>query len=107
MKRMNADPMNAREFEARVKKIIDTPGEDISGFFSVIHDTFEYFTASDSIIEKTQISLEKFETMAGKITKILGKEKSVRFFKAVYDALPKKTIKYLGIVVKVFKKIFI
>jgi hypothetical protein len=45
--------------------------------------------------------------MIKKITKILGKEESVRFFKTVYDALPKKTIKYLGVMVKVFEKIFI
>jgi cyclopropane fatty-acyl-phospholipid synthase-like methyltransferase len=45
--------------------------------------------------------------MTREITEILGKEESVRFFKAVYNALPKKTVKYLGVIVKVFEKIFI
>jgi hypothetical protein len=107
MKRTNYNPMNEKEFEAHVQKVVGTLGDDISGFFTVIHDTFEYFTVSDDIIENTQISLEEFEVMVGEITRILGKEESVRFFKAVYDALPKKTIKYLGVMVKVFEKIFI
>jgi hypothetical protein len=51
-----------------------------------------------------QISLEKFETMTREITKILEKEESVRFFKAVYETLPKKTIKYLGVWLKHLKK---
>jgi hypothetical protein len=107
MKRSNINPMNEKEFEVHIKKIVDTLGDDISGFFTVIRDTFEYFTVSDSVIEKTQISLEEFEAMTREIIKILGKEESVRFFKAVYDALPKKTIQYLGVVVKIFEKIFI
>jgi hypothetical protein len=57
-------------------------------------------------IEKQQISLEEFEIMIKKITNILGKEESARFFKAVYDAMPKKTITYLGVVVKVFEAFF-
>jgi hypothetical protein len=62
---------------------------------------------SDVIIEKTQISLEEFEMMIKEIIKILGKERSVKYFKAVYDALPKKTITYFGVMVKVFEEIFI
>jgi hypothetical protein len=99
--------MNEKEFEVYTKKIIDTLGDDISGFFTIIHDTFEYFIASDNIIEKTEISLEEFEAMTREITEVLGKERSVKYFKAVYDALPKKTVIYLGIMVKVFEKIFI
>jgi hypothetical protein len=57
---------------------------------SVIRDTFEYFITSDSIIEKTQVSLEEFEAMTKETTKILRREESVRFFKAIYNALPKK-----------------
>jgi hypothetical protein len=97
--------VNVKEFEVNVKKIIGVPGDDISSFFTVIYDTFEYFTASDDIIEKTRISVEEFEAMTREITEILGEEESVRFFKAIYDALPKKTIKYLGVMVKVFEKI--
>jgi hypothetical protein len=107
MKRSAISPTNEKEFEVYTRKIVDALGEDISDFFTVIHDTFEYFTASDNIIEKRQISLEEFEAMIKRITKILGEEESVRFFKAVYDALPKKTIKYMGVAVKVFEKIFI
>jgi hypothetical protein len=61
---------------------------------------------SDTIIEKQQISLEEFEIMIKKIINILGKEESARFFKAVYDAMPKKTITYPGVMVKVFESFF-
>jgi hypothetical protein len=107
MKRRNINPMGEKEFEVYTQKLVDILGDDISEFFSVIRDTFEYFTVSDNIIEKTQISLEEFEIMAKKITKVLGKERSARYFKAIYDALPKKTVTYLGVMVKVFEKIFI
>jgi hypothetical protein len=106
-KRNNTNPMDEKEFEAYIQKTVDALGDDISGFFTIIHDAFEYFIASDNIIEKTQVSLEEFETMLKKITKVLGKKESVRFFNAVYNALPKKTIKYLGVMVKVFENIFI
>jgi hypothetical protein len=104
---MKTDPTNKEEFEIYTRKIVDALGDDISGFFTVIRDTFEYFVELDSIIEKTQISLEEFEAMVEKITKVLGKEGSARYFKAVYDALPKKTTTYLGVMVKVFEKMFI
>jgi hypothetical protein len=107
MKGNNINPMDDKEFEAHTRKIVGALGDDISGFFTIIHDTFEHFTVSDNMIEKTQISLEEFEVMIRKITKILGKEESTRFFKAIYDALPKGTITYLGVMVKVFEKIFI
>jgi hypothetical protein len=107
MKKENTNPMNEKEFEAHTKKLVDTLGDDVSGFFNIIHDTFEYFVESDGIIEKTQISLVEFETMTKRIIRVLGKEEAARFFKAVYDALPKKTITYFGIMVKVFEEIFI
>ena len=107
MKIKTSNPMDEIEFEVYTKKIIDTLGDDISGFFTVIHDMFEYFVESDNIIEKTQISFDEFETMIKRITGVLGKRESARFFKAVYNALPKKTATYLGIMVKVFEKIFV
>jgi hypothetical protein len=107
MKRKNINPMGEKEFEVYTQKLVDILGDGISGFFTVIHDTFEYFVESDNVIEKTQISLEEFEIMVEEITKVLGKEESVRFFKTIYDALPKKTVTYLGVVVKVFDEIFI
>jgi hypothetical protein len=103
MESENINPMDKEEFEVYTRKIIDALGDDISGFFTIIHDTFQYFVDSDAVIEKTQISLEEFDMMIKKITNILGKEESVRFFKAVYDAMPKKTITYLGLMVKVFE----
>jgi hypothetical protein len=106
MKRSYIKPMNEKEFETHTQKVVDALGDNISGFFTVIRNMFEYFITSDNIIEKTQISLEEFEAMTREITKILGKEEAVRFFKAVYDALPKKTIKYLGVMIKVSEKIF-
>jgi hypothetical protein len=55
-------------------------------------------------IKETEISLKEFETMVNKITKVLGRKESVRFFKAVYDALPKETIAYMSIMVRIFEK---
>jgi hypothetical protein len=104
---MKTDPTNKEEFEVYTRKIVGALGDDISGFFTVIRDTFEYFVESDSIIERTHISLEEFEAMVEEITGVLGKEESIRFFKAIYDALPKKTTTYLGVMVKVFEKVFI
>ena len=107
MKRANINPMNKKEFEVYASKIVDALGDDIIDFFTLIHNVFEYFMKSDAIIEKTQISLNEFETMTKRITEVLGKEEAARFFKAVYNALPKKTIKYFGVMVKVFEKMFI
>jgi hypothetical protein len=95
--------MDKEEFETCTKKIVDALGDDIADFFTVIRNTFEYFLDSDTTIEKTQISLEEFETMVKEIIMVLGKERSARYFKAVYDALPKKTVTYLGVIVKVFE----
>jgi cyclopropane fatty-acyl-phospholipid synthase-like methyltransferase len=41
--------------------------------------------------------------MIEKIIKVLGKERSAKYFKAIYDTLPKKTVTYLGAIVKVFE----
>jgi hypothetical protein len=98
--------MDEKEFEVYTQKIVDALGDESSGFFTVIHDTFAYFTESDNIIVKTQIALEEFEVMIERATKVLGKEGSVKYFKAVYDALPKETITYFGVMVKVFEEIF-
>ena len=49
MKGGNINLMDDKEFEVYTRKIVDALGDDISGFFTVIHDTFEYFTASDNI----------------------------------------------------------
>jgi hypothetical protein len=106
MKINTLNPMDEKEFKYYTQKIVDTLGDDISGFFTVIRDTFEYFTVSDNIIEKTHISLEEFETMIEKITRVLGKERFAKYFKAVYDVLPKKTATGLGAMVKVFEKTF-
>jgi hypothetical protein len=106
MKRGNINSVDEKEFKSYSQKIVEALGDDISGFFTVIRDAFEYFVESDAIIEKTQISLEEFEMMVEEIIKVLGKENSVRYFKTVYDALPKKTVTYFGVMVKVFEEIF-
>jgi hypothetical protein len=100
------NPMNEEEFEVYTRKIVDALGDDISGFFTVIRETFEYFTASDSVVENTEISLEEFEIMIEEIINVLGKKEAARFFKAIFDALQKKTVKYIGAMVKVFEKMF-
>jgi hypothetical protein len=101
---MKIKPIDKEEFEACTRKITETLGDNISGFFTVIRDTFEYFTSSDDIIKETQVSLKEFEVMINKITKVLGRKESIRFFKAVYDALPKETITYMSVMVRVFEK---
>jgi hypothetical protein len=106
MKRSKINPMDDKEFETYTRKIADVLGDEILGFFTVIHDTFEYFTTSDNIIERTQIPLEEFKIMIRNISKVLGKKESARFFKTIFDALPTKTVKYLGVMVNVFEKIF-
>jgi hypothetical protein len=58
MKINTPNPMDEKEFGYYTRKIIDVLGDDISRFFIVIRDTFEYFTVSDNIIEKTNISLK-------------------------------------------------
>jgi hypothetical protein len=88
MKRKNTNLMDGKKFEVYTQKIVDILGVE-----------------SDTIIEKTQTSLEEFEIMIKKITGVLGKEESARFFKAIYNALPKKTTTYLGVMVKVFENI--
>jgi hypothetical protein len=105
MKNGNNKPMNEKEFKLYTQKRVDTLGDDISGFFNIIRDTFAYFMESDVVIERTQISIEEFEKMIEEIIKVLGGKESVRFFKAVYDALPKETITYFGVMVKVFEEI--
>jgi hypothetical protein len=35
MKRRNINPMDKKEFEVYTQKIVDTLGDDISGFFTV------------------------------------------------------------------------
>jgi cytochrome c-type biogenesis protein CcmE len=72
-------------------------------FFDFIHEAFEYFTFSDTILEGKEVSLKDFGIIVKKVENVLGKEDSIRFFRAVYDALPKVTIKYLGIIVSVFE----
>jgi hypothetical protein len=104
---MKTDTMDKKEFEIYTQKIVGALGDGISGFFTVIRNTFEYFVESDGVIEKTEISLEEFEIMVEKITKVLGKEGSIKYFKAIYGALPKKTVTYFGVMVKVFEEIFI
>jgi hypothetical protein len=106
MESENINPMDKEEFEVYTRKIIEALGDGISGFFIFIHDTFQYFIDSDTVIEKSQISLEEFEMMTKEIINILGKEEAIRFFKAVYDAMPKKTVTYLGVMVKVFESFF-
>jgi hypothetical protein len=107
MKRGNTRLMDGKEFEIYTRRIVDILGDDIAGFFTVIHDVFEYFAELDAVLGKTQISFGEFEAMAEEIIRVLGKEEAALFFKAVYDAVPKKTITYLGVMVKVFEKMFI
>jgi hypothetical protein len=47
METKNINSMDKKEFEVYTKKIVDALGDDTSDFFTVIRDTFEYFTVID------------------------------------------------------------
>jgi hypothetical protein len=61
MKSENIIPMDKEEFEVYTRKIIDALGDDISGFFTVIHDTFQYFVDSDAVIKKHKYRLKNLK----------------------------------------------
>jgi hypothetical protein len=95
--------MDSKEFEIYGKKIINALEDEGKIFFDFIREAFEYFTFSDTVLEEKRVSLGDFEVLVKRVENVLGKEDSVRFFKAVYDALPKTTVKYLGVIVSVFE----
>jgi hypothetical protein len=103
MKTDGVNPMGSEEFEIHVKKIVHALEYEGKIFFDFIREAFEYFTFSDTILEEKQVSLGDFEIMVKRVENVLGKEDSVRFFRTVYDALPKTTVKYLGVIVSVFE----
>jgi hypothetical protein len=103
MKTDNIIPMDSEEFEIYVKKIVIALEHEGEIFFDFIREAFEYFTFSDTILERKEVSLNDFEILIKKVENVLGKEDSVRFFRAIYDALPKVTVKYLGVIVSVFE----
>jgi hypothetical protein len=103
MKRDDVNPMDSEEFKIYVKKIINALEDEGEVFFDFIREAFEYFTFSDTILEGKEVSLNDFEILVKKVENVLGKEDSIIFFRAVYDALPKTTVKYLGVIVSVFE----
>jgi hypothetical protein len=103
MKRDGINPMGSTEFEIHVKKIINALEDEGEIFFDLIREAFEYFTFSDTILEGKEVSLNGFEILVKKVENVLGEEDSIRFFRAIYDALPKVTVKYLGVIVSVFE----
>jgi hypothetical protein len=95
--------MDSEEFEIHVRKIINALEDEGEVFFAFIREAFEYFTFSDVVLEGKQVSLNDFKMMVKKVENTLGKKDSIRFFRAIYDALPKVTVKYLGVIVSVFE----
>jgi hypothetical protein len=66
------------------------------------------FTHPSSILQFTAAAerrgIKPDRLAPNKIAKVLGRKESIRFFKAVYDALPKETITYMSVMVRVFEK---
>jgi hypothetical protein len=99
----NNSLLQLSEFETYTKKSLKIVGSDSVRFFTTIRDILNYFWEADQAIKKTPMTFKEFETTAQKIAGILGKEEASRFFKAVYEALPTKTLQYMGIMVKFFE----
>jgi hypothetical protein len=99
----NNNLLQLSEFEIYTKKALKITGSDSIRFFTTIRDILNYFWEADQTIKNTPMTFKEFETTAQKVAGILGKEEASRFFKAMYEALPTKTIQYLGIMVKFFE----
>jgi hypothetical protein len=85
------------------KTIAAELGEDAIRFFTTIHDMEQFFTIADKTFARCPLTLKTFEQTAQQITAVLGAETAARFFKSIFDTLPKKTVCYLGVMVKLFE----
>jgi hypothetical protein len=99
----NNSLLQLSEFEIYTKKTLKIVGSDSARFFTTIRDIVNYFWEADQTLKDTPMTFKEFETNAQKIAGILGKEEASRFFKAMYEALPTKTLQYMGIKVKFFE----
>jgi hypothetical protein len=99
----NSGLLQLSEFEIYTKKALKITCSDSVQFFTTIRDKMHYFWEADQTIKNTPMTFKEFETAAQKIAGILGKEEASRFFKSMYEALPTKTIQYMGIMVKFFE----
>jgi hypothetical protein len=95
--------MDSEEFTEYTHTIAAELGEDAIRFFTTIHDMEQFFLIADATLARCPLTLKAFEQTAQQITTVLGKETAARFFKAVFDTLPTKTVCYLGIMVQLFE----
>jgi hypothetical protein len=95
--------MDSKEFTACTQTIAADLGEAAIRFLTTIHDMEQFFLIADKTFARCPLTLEGFEQTAQNITTVLGAETAARFFKSIYDTLPKKTVCYLGIMVKLFE----
>jgi hypothetical protein len=99
----NESLLQLAEFEAHAKKTLKATGSDSVRFFTTIRDILHYFWEADQTIKNTPMTFREFEAIAQKIAGLLGKEEAAKVFKAMYGALPLKTIQYMGVLVKFFE----
>jgi hypothetical protein len=99
----NNSLLQLSEFEACTKKALKATGSDSVRFFTTIRDILNYFWEADQNIKNTPMTFREFEVTAQRIAGLLGKEEASRFFKMMYEALPLKTIQYIGVMIKFFE----
>jgi hypothetical protein len=97
------DGMDSEEFTKQTQTIAAELGKDAIRFFTTIHDMEQFFLIADATLARCPLTLKAFEQTAQQITTVLGAETAARFFKSIYDTLPKKTVCYLGIMVQLFE----
>jgi hypothetical protein len=95
--------MDCEEFTKQTKTIAAELGENAIRFFTTIHDMEQFFLIADTTFARCPLTLKAFEQTAQQITTVLGTETAARFFKSIFDTLPKKTVCYLGVMVKLFE----
>jgi hypothetical protein len=104
MERNNtANLIDCDEFEHYTRKAVQALGPDSIRFFTVIHDLEEFFLKADTVFKTCPMKFTELEDTGKKIAAFLGEEESARFFKSIYSTIPKKTLHFLGIMVKFFE----
>jgi hypothetical protein len=96
--------MTKEAFEAQVRYITDAFGDRALRFFTTIGNMTEFFRQADQAVEASPISDREFERTEERIVTLLGMDEAAQLFKAIFEAAPKKTVRYLGLLVKVFEQ---
>jgi hypothetical protein len=96
--------MTKEAFEAQVRYITEAFGDRAVRFFTAIGNMTEFFQQADQALEASPITFREFERTAERIVTLVGMDEAAQLFQAIFDAVPKKTVRYLGLLVKVFER---